>query len=348
MKKEKVKKLSADVLAMFCSQTAMLLNGGIPLFEGIDMLYDEIDDGNVRKVLKSVSEKVKEGCSLGNALEESGAFPTYMVQMIEVGEQTGKLEDILNSLSKYYEREFSVEIATKSTVTYPLTLFGMMIVILLVLVLKIMPIFSGVFEELDRKTDSARRMMDFGMMGARIATGVALFVPLIMIMSLLLSRVKAGRAFTNKLIKLFPFMKNIAYSLGNGKVMATMSAMVASGMDIQESLERSKKVVGDSETLNRVNQCLEFIKAGENTAVAMCTSEILTPMQARMLAVGIKAGSVDNVVTKISASIDEEISGKLATSSSRLETILVVLLSVMVGVILVSIMMPLISVIASL
>ncbi|MBO7634758.1 MAG: type II secretion system F family protein, partial [Lachnospiraceae bacterium] len=117
--KGKKKKFNSDEIAMFCDQIAMLLKGGISVYEGTYMLYSEMEDAKTKEVLRQIDLQVKENIPLYKALTATGAFPEYMVHMVEVGEKTGRLEDVMKSLAEYYERDSRVKAGLRSAIAYP-------------------------------------------------------------------------------------------------------------------------------------------------------------------------------------------------------------------------------------
>ncbi|MBP5305438.1 MAG: type II secretion system F family protein [Lachnospiraceae bacterium] len=347
MSKKKKKSFSPDEISTFCSQIAMLLNGGIPLYEGAYMLHAEMEDGETKAVLEEIDNKVKEGLPFYQAIEETGAFPAYMVHMVEVGENTGKLEEIMRSLAAYYERECNVRASIKSIIVYPAMLFIMMAVILGVLVTKILPMFEDVFKELDSKTKTAETMMSSSLVASRVVAVVVIVMVVIMVSVLIWYRSKNGENALSSLIDSMPFTKKLAVILSTGKFLAALSAMVSSGMENTEAVERAGQVIENKTVLAKVEKCREMLSMGSDFDAAMNETGIVSGMQGRMLGVGVKAGATDTVLEKLSKQYDDDISDRMSSLAAYIETGLVIFLSVIVGVVLISVMMPLVSVIAS-
>ena len=345
--KKRISRFTADETANFCSQIAMLLNGGISLFEGIEMFYEEADNSAVKETMKKIGDELREGSSLGDALEKTKAFPAYMTQMVEVGEKTGKLEDVMNALAVYYERESAVNAGIKNVIMYPVMLFSMMAIILIALVTKILPMFEAVFYELDNKTPGAESMMDTSLAVSRI-TAVIVFGILVVLLGVLLTyRLKNGADELGKLINRLPFASNLSEKLGKDRFLAALSVMVGSGMEMGEAVERASELPDDANASAMAEQAVEMIKAREPLDDALQKSGILSSLESRMLGVGMKTGAADRVLEKLSSRHDEEIGNRLNSLSAKIEVGLVVILTVLVGVILLMVMMPLISVIAS-
>ncbi len=341
------KYFSADETATFCSQTAMMLNGGISLYEGMNMLAEEMEDSSAKGVLGEIDERLKEGSTFSDALKETGAFPVYMVQMSEVGERTGKLEDVMKAMANYYEREHAVNSGIKSVIFYPFMLLTMLAVILTFLVIRILPMFEAVFNELDNRTSGTKAMMTTSVTVSRIAAAVVLVIVLILAVVLLIYRNKKGAKELGKIVNHLPFAGKISERLGKDRFIAVLTVLIGSGMETGEAVERASELPEDARTLIMAKEAKRLVAEDAPLDNVLCDSGILSGMEGRMLSIGIKSGAVDKVLEGISDRHDEDLTEKLSSLSAGIEVALVLFLTVLVGAILISVMMPLISVIAS-
>ena len=137
--------MSPGELAGFFGQLAMLVRAGISSEEALRLLRDDTQSQPERELLDRLLAPAERGEPLSAAMREAGGFPSYAVNMIEIGEQSGRLDEVLGSLASYYEREDSLGSMLKSAVTYPLIMLGMMLLVILVLSVKVLPIFTQVF-----------------------------------------------------------------------------------------------------------------------------------------------------------------------------------------------------------
>ena len=140
--------MSPGELAGFFGQLAMLVRAGVSSEEALRLLRNDAQSQPERELLDRLLAPAERGEPLSAAMRESGGFPSYAVNMIEIGEQSGRLDEVLGSLASYYEREDSLGSMLKSAVTYPLIMLGMMLLVILVLSVKVLPIFSQVFAQL--------------------------------------------------------------------------------------------------------------------------------------------------------------------------------------------------------
>ena len=217
---EKNNIFTSEELASFCDQIAMLLNSGIPLYEGTYILAQEVEEKRTKKILSRVEELVRENHLLYEALKETGAFPKYMVYMVQVGETTGKLEEVLRSLARYYERDANVRAAVRSAVVFPLVLFAMMAVIMLVLIFKIIPMFEEMFLELNAQVaDSTRRMMEFGVLSGKVLAVLTCVLFLIFLSGAMWYRTAMGEKILKGIAqKLGPFRRMMRLLTGSDSI----------------------------------------------------------------------------------------------------------------------------------
>lgn len=345
---EKTKRFSSEETASFCDQIAMLLNGGIPLHEGAYILAEEVEDKKTRQVLQRVEELVRENSTLYEALEDTGAFPDYMIHMVKVGETTGKLEEVLRSLAVYYERQANVTAAMKSAVAFPFLLLAMMAVIMLVMVWKIIPMFEGMFLELSTQVaDTTRNTMEAGVFAGKLLAGITCGMFAVLLLLLLWYQGAAGKKNIKKLLMIFRPVRRLTEKMAVGQFVSSLALMTASGMDQTEALQLAAEGCSYEEVQRKILHCQELLQQGEDFDEALKHSELITGRENRMIGVAARAGATDEIFAKLGSQYDEKLGTALNSLSGKLETGMVVVLALMVGTILISIMLPLVSMISS-
>ncbi|MDO5518956.1 MAG: type II secretion system F family protein [bacterium] len=348
MSERRKKRLSASEISAFCEQIALLLNGGIPIYEGTYIMYQEMEQKELRKLLKEIDTYVKENIPLYEALEKTDVFPAYMVHMVKIGETTGKLEEVMTSLAKYYEREASVKLSIKNVVFYPIMMFIMMGIILLVLVVKILPMFQNVFRELDSNiSKSSSNLMWASMLVGKVVACGVFIVFAIIIALVIINKTKRGNEMVCQAGNHLPYVRRIMYRIGIGKFVSAMSLMIGSGLANEEALELVRGLIDHPTIKKRIGMCLNTVKDNGSLEDALRDNKLITGMNGRMLSVGAKTGVLDVVFEKLSQKYDQEIEHSLNGISTVIETILVISLSAIVGVVLISVMLPLVSIISS-
>ena len=343
------KLLNAAELSVFCAQVAMILKAGIPLYEGLAIMREDMDGTAGRDILRILDERVGEGASFHEALAETGMFPGYMTGMVRVGEASGRLDEVLQSLSEYYERERVLKERIQSAVLYPMLLIVMMSVVILVLIMKVLPVFNEVVRELGGELSAApAAIMNAGMAAGRwglIALGV---LSVLVLAVVLLSQTQHGSAALGRFLARFAPTRRLAEKLATGRFAAAMALMLASGLDTDEALRLAPPVVNHPAVADKIGKCAAAVKDGESFPDAVGKAGLFSGVYARMVKIGFKAGSTDVVMKRLADAYDDEVDDRLGTVVSMLEPALVAVLSAVIGVILISVMLPLMSIMTAL
>lgn len=338
---------SPEEISIFCDQIAMILDGGIPIYEGTHILYEEMEDSRTKEVLRKIDEGVRNSIPFSEALRESKAFPNYLCEMVKVGEDTGKLEDIMHSLSSFYDRERMVKNSVRSVIGYPAILLGMMAVILLVLVFKILPMFEDIFLELDNGTGATIGLMNTSILVSKVIIGVVFVLLAVLLTVFFRYKLKGNSAIITNILNNNPLSAKLADKINIGKFLATLAVITTGGVETTEAVKQASKVVENKSTLSRINQCIKLLEGNEKPEVAFKETRLLSSLESKMYGVARISGFGDTVLFKLVKKFDAEINERLSSLSSIIETVLVVVLSIIVGAVLISVMMPLMSVIAS-
>ena len=170
MKKARV---SSQYLPVFCRELHQLVRAGIPIGEGLGMLREDEPDQAQRVWLDALYKDMEEGTPLSGALRRTEAFPSYMTDMIAMAEETGRLEDVLLSLSRHYDRQLRLAADIRGAIMVPLTLLAVMVAVVVLLVTQVLPVFDRVFAQLGvRMGGVATGMMNAGAVLARAGTGI--------------------------------------------------------------------------------------------------------------------------------------------------------------------------------
>ena len=161
--KQKRAWMTPSEVSLFCQQVELLLQSGIPLYEGMRSLADNYQSTPYREALTELAQKVDETGSLYEGMRESPLFPAYVREMVRLGERLGELENVCHGLATYYEREDNIRKAIRNAVTYPLVLIAMMACVIAVLMTRVLPIFRQVLGEMGEVTREGGSLASLGM-----------------------------------------------------------------------------------------------------------------------------------------------------------------------------------------
>lgn len=349
MKKNRQKKLSNEEIASFCRQTALIVEAGITPAEGMDIILQDTISEEGRAILIQIRDSCRIGDHLYQAIERTGVFPDYVVRLILLGEESGTTDTVLLSLAEYYEREAEISYNIRSSISYPLIMIAMMFVIIFVLVVKVLPIFRQVFTQLGTEmTPFAERLMNIGSSMSRYAVAITVVLAIIVGIILLLVRIPAIRKKLRARLSNAPIIHELYDNIAAGRFASSMYLAFTSGMDTFHTLEMVRELVEN----NKMEKKIDFIKDeilnnSSNMAEAVSKAEIFSNLYSRMITVGFRSGNVDVVMKQIAEAYESVTERKLRKMVSIIEPTLVIILSLIVGVILLSVLLPLMGIMSS-
>lgn len=349
MSEKPIKPLSNIETAAFCSQMAMILRSGISSIEGVSIMLEDASDAREKELLTSINETLLNTGSFYLALEDTHAFPDYMVHMVELGEQAGKLDNVMDSLANYYEKEASLSQTIKTSVTYPFLMIIMMILVILVLITKVMPVFNQVFQQLG--TEMTGISLALLQIGEYLSSHAFIFIAVLVVLGALffyLFKTNHGQKILRGCIKHIHGIKNLSDQISSRRFASGMALTLSSGLTPQECLHLTSNLVDDPEFVSRLKKCEDAVAEGNDLCETLFANHIFSGLYAKMASIGSRTGVLDEVMEKIATQYEEDIDARLSGLIAAIEPTLVIILSVIVGIILLSVMLPLISIMAGL
>lgn len=346
MKKQNT--LSNAEVASFCRQTAMIIKAGITPAEGMNILKNDTADKDGKALLEQIAASCRQGNSFHMALKDTGLFPSYVIKLIALGEESGNTDDVLTSLADYYDREEAVADSVKSAVTYPLIMIAMMFLVILVLIIKVLPIFRQVFEQLGTEMNTfATSLLSIGNTLSKYSLMITLFFFVIIGGFIIFYKTGTGKHAVTRFLTRFPLTKNFYEKIAAGRFASGMYLALTSGMDTYRSLDMISEIVENDEMQRKIEICRNELQKENNLPDALASAQIFTNLYSRMISVGFRSGSVDLVFKQIAKNYDEETEKQLNRIISIIEPTLVIILSLIVGMILLSVLLPLMGIMSS-
>ncbi len=345
----KKKGLSAAELSNFCGQVALILEAGLPLYDGMETLAGADKASANADLYVSASKGVTETGSLYSALKHDDRWPEYLVEMVGVGEQSGKLDQVMRGLEEYYAREDRIRSSVVSAVTYPLVLGVLLVVIVLILLWKVLPVFRRVLSSMGvAMTESGNAMMRLGSAVGWIVLGVVALVVIAVLVGLILMRTKHRDKVLAVAQCLIPSLKHVNQKLSASRVASVLSMMLSGGFPTDEALEMTAKVLSDKDAAGQVEAIRESLRQGSTFADAVAQTGLFEELHNRMITMGSATGRDDQVLAKLAGLYEEQVEDEITRLVSIIEPTLVALLSVVIGAVLLSVMLPMAGILSSL
>lgn len=344
-----MKPFSNTELSSFCGQMALILKAGISSMEGLTIMLEDAASQEEKEILEKLLSNMQETGSLYQALDSISMFPPYLLHMVEIGEETGTLDDVMEALKSHYEREDSIQKSIRSSVTYPMIMIGMMVVVIVILLMKVMPIFNQVFIQLGSEmTGFSRSLLQVG--NAMNNYSVALVALLVVIVGFIFYgfRTQSGRKTFRKLSYKFKFTRNLSQAMAACRFASGMALTLKSGLHPERSMELVSALNEDPVFQKKLDRCHQSVRNGADLTDSLQNSGVFAGIYARMASIGEKTGSLDQVMDEIAGLYQDEIDTRMNNLLAVIEPTLVVALSLIVGVILLSVMLPLMGIMSSL
>lgn len=345
--KEHAKLYSDRELSAFCMQVSLLLKAAVPLDEGLTVMSEDAADDEERAMLRRMAEDVELGDPFFEALKGSGRFPDYVVRMAKLGQQTGTLDRLMESLSVYYEKEYFMMKNIRNAITYPFMMTGMLLVILFVLFTRVMPVFEKVYEQLGVKLSPLS--VQASRLGG-IFSGAALVLFALLALAVAAAALASGAghsfAWAEKFKDRVKRNNQTALAVAGCRFTAVLALTLQSGMELEKGMELAKELSDNSLIAERITGCAEKLADGMNLYDAMKETGLFNGFHVQMIRVGSRSGCLDRVMQDISRDYEEQADASIDNLIARLEPTMVAVLALAVGLILLSVMLPLAGVLA--
>lgn len=349
MAQQKLAPLSKTEVAAFCSQMAMILSAGISSLEGISLMLEETTNKEEKKLLSQIYDSLLSTGYMYDALKETGVYPEYMLQMVQIGETTGKLDEVMKSLSTHYDREASIAQSIKSAVTYPLIMIVMMVLIILVLITKVMPIFQQVFRQLGSEmTGFSKAVLNLGTTISRYSIVLIVIVAVLLAAFFYFAKTRRGRRQSQSLLGHFRWTRSYIESIAACRLASGLALTLSSGISPDECLNYASNLISYAGLKKKIEACTVSMEEGSEFAAALSANGVFSGMYSRMVTLGSRTGMLDDVMKDIADRYQEDMDRRLTAIIAALEPALVIVLSLIVGMILLSVMLPLMGIMANL
>ena len=342
------KTLSSAYISGFCYELSLILKAGIPLADGISLIAENERDQRAKASLAAVCGRLERGERFYTAASAAGIFPKYMLDMADIGEKTGKLEAVMLALSGYYDRRESISRTVRNAVVYPAILLVMMLFVVIVLATKVMPIFADVFAQLGGSMSPlAVSILRFGEGLSRHWVIPTAVLAGLVVLCLILSRISAVRTAVREKLASLTFSFHLGKTVASAQFASAMAMTMAGGLDMEESLEMAERVTANAGMRAEIRRCRALCREGESFGDAVTKSGVLSPLNAQMLSVGIRTGNGDTVMEEIARRCEQEVAEETEAVLSRVEPAIVILMTLLVAAILMSVMIPLMSIMST-
>jgi type IV pilus assembly protein PilC len=342
-------KVKGKDITVFTRQFATMINAGLPLVKCLSILSEQTESPVLTEVISDVQHEVEMGRSLSEALSKHPeVFKDLYTSMVRAGEIGGVLDDVLLRVATTLESEDDIRRKIKSALTYPVAMFAISILLLIIMLIFVVPAFENMFKEMGAELPLLTRLI-MGISHFLLSWKGLLFLAVLVGAAFYLRRwikTPSGRRRLDSLKLKLPVFGNLFHKISLSRFSRTLGTLVASGVPILQALEITANTVGNVLVAEAVENVRTGVKEGESIARPLGQSPLFPPMVTQMLAIGEETGALDTMLNKVSDFYDSEVSATVEALTSLLEPILIVFLGVVVGTIVISLYLPIFSLIS--
>lgn len=339
------KRVSTKSLVIFTRQLSVLIAAGLPLVKALRTLYDQLEPGTFKDIIKNVAGEVEGGTNFSEALSRfPRLFPEFYVNMIKAGELGGMLEGILKRLSEFLDKSQKLRDKIKSALLYPAFVLLVAVLILIMLMVFVIPTFTNMFSELGAALPLPTKILIATSEIIRTAWYLIPLIPVaIILLYKLLIKSPSRRLVIDKFKLRIPVAGNLIHQVAVARFSRTLGTLLSSGVPILSALETVKDTIGNEFIGRAVLEVRDSIKEGESVSGPMDTSSAFPPLVVKMINIGEETGQLDKMLVQIADNFEEDVDVAITGLTSLLEPMLIVFMGLVVGFIVVSMFMPLFS-----
>ena len=349
-KEGSVRRVPAKNLAIFTRQFSVMIDAGLPLVQCLELLAKEEPDKRLSDAVEKVKADVEGGSSLADAMQKRPyAFDSLFTNMVAAGEAGGILDTILKRLATFIEKQAKLASQVRSAMIYPISVLSIALVVVMVILWKVIPTFTALFEGLNAKLPPSTRIV--------IAASKQLIValPFLVVGGIVggymfrrYYQSPNGRMRVDRALLRMPLIGIIFRKVAVARFCRTLSTLLSSGVPILDGLDITAKTAGNAVVEQAISHVRARIERGESIAVPLRATGVFPPMVSQMIGAGESTGALDTMLAKIAEFYEDEVDVAVAGLLTILEPALICVLGVVVGGIVVSMYMPLFDLISHL
>jgi type IV pilus assembly protein PilC len=344
-------KVAGKTLMIFTRQLATLIDSGLPLLRGLTVLGRQEPNAVMKRTINTLADSVQTGSTFSESLQQyPRIFNKLYVNMVKAGELGGVLEIVLNRLAEYQEKAQKLKNKIVAAMVYPIIVMVIAIGIVIFLMMVIVPRFERIFAEMlpgkplpwiTNAVVGFSRWIQGNILILLAAVAVAAIV------WQLVKASKAGRAMIDRVKLRLPLFGDVQRKSAISRFTRTLGTLVTSGVPILQALNITRETAGNVVVSDAINKVHDAVKEGESMVAPLEGSKVFPPMVISMVDVGEETGQLPEMLLKVADVYEDEVDNSVSALTSMLEPLMIVILAIVVGVIVLALFMPLISIIQS-
>jgi type IV pilus assembly protein PilC len=346
-----LQKVKVTEQAIFFRQFSTMVDAGVSLVRCLNVLSEQTQNTRLRRIILDIQHEVEAGQTLSKSMSKyPSVFNNLTIGLVRAGEVGGVLEETLQRLSTFLEKDVKMKNKVKSALTYPGVTLFLALGIVIFLCVKIVPTFVGLFKSMGAGQLPAvtQSLLDFSSFLINEGWLAALIVGAFVFAFKAFQRTKIGTHICDKVTLKFPVIGSLIHKVALARFSATLGTLLVSGVPILQAMETVAGVVGNSLLADAIMEARARIREGDRIGDPLRKSGLFPPMVVHMISIGEESGALDAMLSKIADFYEDEVEQALAALTDAIQPVLIVFLGCIVMYILIAMWMPIIGLINSL
>mgnify|MGYP002675480035 CR=1 FL=1 len=337
-------KVKPNEILMFLREFSVLIHSGATIIDSLYVLKNQNFSKVFQKIIQEIYYDVLSGVLLSESLKKHRkVFPDYFISMVAIGEASGSMDKVLSSLADYYENDRKIKNKAKTALVYPIFLLVLILVVIAFLVFFILPQFQEMIDELGGKVPLLTRIvMDIASFIKDNILLILLVLGLIVFGLVLFFHTKPGKVTKDYLGLHLPFIGKIKKNLITTRFSRAFLILLENGMNIMDCLKNLTHMLSSPLLEKRFRKAMDDIDGGKEIHLALEETKIFPYMLTQMLSVGEKSGNIPAVLKSSTSYFDQQVENSIAKATTAMEPILIISLGVIVGIVILSVFLPMI------
>ncbi|MCB2288476.1 type II secretion system F family protein [Clostridium sp. CS001] len=336
-------------ISIFCKQFSICIKSGIPICDILNLLYEQMLHKSIKNSLVSIRENVQKGNSLHSSMKRTiNVYPEFMINMIYLGEESGKLDTILEELSTYYEKEHKLIKKFTNSMIYPCTVFLTIMIVSLFLFIKVIPVFIGNLNSLDADIPLITRIV-LGISNFLSGNILWILITNFILTFILIKyfKTEGGKVSFDKFKFMCPVFSSVYKRLIYTRFSKGLNILLSSGVGLLKAFEVINDVIGDRYFKLKLKTVFEDIKKGEELSSSLDAMNLFPKFFIAMIKIGEETGNLEHMFLTAADIFYEDAQENVEKATALVEPILIIFLGIIIGIIVLSVMLPMLSVMDS-
>ncbi|WP_075718186.1 type II secretion system F family protein [Roseburia sp. 499] len=331
-------------LSVFCRQFVSMINAGVTIVDALNMLSDQTENKRLAEAIRQVRIDIEKGESMADAMvKHDTVFPSIMVSMTAAGEASGKLDTAFSRMADQFEKSAKLQAMIKKAMIYPIILFFVAIIVVAVFLIKVIPSYTDMFEQLGSELPGITRAVvaasDFVVNNFIL---ILVVIAALVIGIKIFAKTENGKDFFGNLAIKVPVMGKLNVKTACSNFARTLSTLLYSGVPMIDALEIVSRVLSNSLYKKALLHAKEEVAKGVPLSEPIASSGLFPPMVSHMTKIGEETGDVEEMLNRLADYYDEEVQAATESLTAAMEPMIILVLAGIVGILVAAIMAPMV------